>query len=180
MTEQEEFTKLVLDGWTVKQLQEKYNLSRSAIYARKTKWGLTGLSPNNKKLDHESGVKICTSCKEEKPLSDFYSNGYQPNGKRKYKGKCVTCENTYRYDGFQEKIETALRELGKLYSCEVCGYDRNTAALCFHHTDPTQKDIELSSIPKTSSIEIIKAEIGKCIVLCHNCHMEEHYPHLNR
>ena len=92
MTEQEEFTKLVLDGWTVKQLQDYYDLSRSAIYARKTKWNLVGLTPNNKPLKAvEEGNKVCVTCKTEKPLTEFYANGYQPNGKKKYKGTCKSC-----------------------------------------------------------------------------------------
>jgi hypothetical protein len=28
-------------------------------------------------------------------------------------------------------------------------------------------------------MEELKEEAEKCILLCHNCHMELHYPHLN-
>ena len=35
--------------------------------------------------------------------------------------------------------------------CEICGYDKNLAALDFHHLDPNQKDFEIDAILRTSS-----------------------------
>ena len=180
MTDQEEFTQLVLAGWTVKQLQDKYGLSRSAVYDRKRKWNLIGATPNNKAaISTEEGNKICVKCKEEKPLSAFYANGYQPNGKKKYKSTCKACQNPADYIRKRKKIEEALSAINVEYKCSVCGYDKNYAALCFHHLNPAEKDFELSEI-STMSKEQVEAEISKCVVLCHNCHMEEHYPHLNK
>lgn len=123
--------------------------------------------------------KICLSCKEEKSLDKFYSNGYQPNGKKKYKPTCKACQDISDTKNFILKIETILMESNRLYECEMCGYDKNTAALCFHHLDPSEKEFGLNSC-KTFSIERLRLEIEKCVVLCHNCHMEEHYPHLTK
>lgn len=185
MIDKDEFTFFVKEGWTVKELQEYYGLSRTAVYAYKSKWGLIGMSPNIPiKVDRLEDTKKCSSCNEVKSLSDFYSNGYQPNGKKKYKGKCKVCDNKSRYDSFKYKLDLVLKELGKEYKCEKCGYDNNTSALHFHHLDPAKKDFELSEISKTTSIDtirdIVSEEIKKCIILCSNCHMEEHYPHLNK
>lgn len=61
--------------------------------------------------------------------------------------------------------------------CERCGYDKSLAALQFHHLDPSQKDFELAHINLNSSIytmDEIKKELDKCILLCANCHAEEH------
>lgn len=60
--------------------------------------------------------------------------------------------------------------------CQICGYNKCTAALSFHHRDPTQKKITLdvrtlSNRPFEKSLE----EAEKCDLLCLNCHMEEHY-----
>lgn len=176
----EEFTKDVLAGLTVKQLQEKYNRTRSTIYKWKSQWGLTGKSPNSQQriLDRslETGTKICSICGETKSLTEFYSNGYSPNGKQKFKGKCKPCEEQSRYATRTSIIKEVLEELGKKYECERCGYKKNSAALCFHHTDPNQKDFNIAEISKTVKANI-KEEIRKCELLCHNCHMEEHYPH---
>lgn len=178
---EEQFTNDVLAGLTVKELQSKYNISRTTVYAWKNRWGLTGKSPNAQQriLDRniETGTKVCSSCKETKPLSEFYSNGYQPNGKQKFKGKCVPCENNSRYDTRKNLIKEILQELNKPYCCEICGYNRNSAALCFHHLNSSEKDFGLAQISKTTKSNVIN-EIRKCQLLCHNCHMEVHYPHL--
>ena len=57
--------------------------------------------------------------------------------------------------------------------CSKCGYDKCTAALEFHHLDPTAK--EGGIIGTTASLEKQRAEAAKCILLCSNCHRELHY-----
>jgi len=39
----------------------------------------------------EKGVQKCTTCKEEKELTDFYSNGCYFDGIKKYRSKCKSC-----------------------------------------------------------------------------------------
>lgn len=182
MIDKEEFTFFVLEGWTVKDLQEFYNISRTTVYVYKKKWGLTGLSPNitPKVINRLDSTKKCSSCGQIKSLSDFYSNGFQPNGTKKYKAKCKPCEHEFRYKSQEEKIVAILKDIGKDYCCEVCGYNKNSAAITFHHIDPEQKEFGIAELSKTISTSKLTKEIKKCIVLCHNCHMEEHYPHLNR
>lgn len=57
-------------------------------------------------------------------------------------------------------------------SCRLCGYDRFPAALQFHHVDPTQKSFSLSRRGVTIALDAARAEAGKCILLCANCHAE--------
>jgi len=56
--------------------------------------------------------------------------------------------------------------------CERCGYDKCVSALTFHHLDPNQKDFAISG--KSYSIEKLKKEVDKCIMICANCHIEIH------
>ena len=59
--------------------------------------------------------------------------------------------------------------------CQVCGYNKSFSALEFHHLDPNEKEIGLSSIrgnPQGWSKIII--ELRKCILVCSNCHKEIH------
>ena len=61
--------------------------------------------------------------------------------------------------------------------CKHCGYNKNTAALCFHHTDPTIKKFNLDIRKCSNSTwEALLAESMKCILLCANCHAELHNP----
>jgi hypothetical protein len=57
--------------------------------------------------------------------------------------------------------------------CERCGYDKCQAAMDFHHRDPSRKDFSISS-GRTMSWERAVRELDKCILLCSNCHREEH------
>lgn len=66
--------------------------------------------------------------------------------------------------------ETAIAYKGG--KCEICGYDRCSAALDFHHPDPMVKDFSISS--RLTSFRAIQAEVVKCILLCSNCHREVH------
>lgn len=64
--------------------------------------------------------------------------------------------------------------------CSVCGYDRNLAALTFHHTNFKQKDFKLDMRSLSNrKFESVLAELGKCILICQNCHAELHNPRLN-
>lgn len=56
--------------------------------------------------------------------------------------------------------------------CTLCGYDRNQAALQFHHLDPDQKAFALSTRGLTRSLAELRLEAAKCVVLCANCHSE--------
>ncbi len=62
-------------------------------------------------------------------------------------------------------------------SCEKCGYDRNYAALEFHHVDSDKKffQLDLRSLSNRKWSVIVK-EAEKCILLCSNCHAELHNP----
>lgn len=61
--------------------------------------------------------------------------------------------------------------------CEHCGYNRNYAALEFHHSDPHKKDFQLDiRILSNRRWDVILVEAKKCLLLCSNCHAEEHNP----
>jgi hypothetical protein len=57
--------------------------------------------------------------------------------------------------------------------CSKCGYNKCTAALEFHHQDPLMKESKI--IGTTASLSRQREEVSKCILLCANCHREEHY-----
>ena len=57
-------------------------------------------------------------------------------------------------------------------ACRLCGYDRSMGALAFHHLDPSEKRFELNAKGVALSIETLRAEARKCVLLCSNCHAE--------
>ena len=57
--------------------------------------------------------------------------------------------------------------------CTHCGYDRCFDALEFHHVDG-RKDFSISQDGLTRSWARVENELKKCILICANCHREEH------
>jgi ferredoxin len=45
-------------------------------------------------------------------------------------------------------------------------------ALHFHHVDPTEKRIEINAKGIALSLQTLRNEAKKCVLLCSNCHAE--------
>jgi len=60
--------------------------------------------------------------------------------------------------------------------CVICGYSKCPAALDFHHLDPSEKEY---TIKQHWVFENRKEELGKCILVCSNCHREIHAGDIN-
>jgi hypothetical protein len=56
--------------------------------------------------------------------------------------------------------------------CVMCGYDRCTAALAFHHLDPALKAFGLAEGGLARALSKSRQEAAKCVLLCANCHAE--------
>lgn len=59
-------------------------------------------------------------------------------------------------------------------SCKKCGFNKCISALHFHHVDPTTKSFTISG-SHTRKWSILQEELDKCILICANCHAEEHH-----
>lgn len=111
--------------------------------------------------------------------------------------KCPICQKTfinrqvnrhYCYDCVPEGITPDQRQIAKQRAfkhflvnykggkCEICGYDKCEGALEFHHHNPAEKDIEISkwNFNYNSDINVFLQEVDKCMLLCANCHREQH------
>jgi ribosomal protein L37E len=61
--------------------------------------------------------------------------------------------------------------------CARCGYSRSTRALHFHHKDPTEKHrrrIARGKREKDTDLREVRDHPGRFVLLCANCHAEEH------
>jgi hypothetical protein len=129
-------------------------------------------------------MKKCGKCGVDKELSDFNIN---PTRKDGYQYLCRVCEHEYKKNHYLHNKESYLirirrnrarvKEFFIRYKqrciCSKCG-EKRWYVLDFHH--PHSKDVDLSRIVHNGcSIDRIKKEIRKCIVLCSNCHRELHY-----
>jgi hypothetical protein len=56
--------------------------------------------------------------------------------------------------------------------CQCCGYHGSLRALEFHHLDPSEKRFGLGGRGLTRSLETLREEAAKCVLVCSNCHAE--------
>lgn len=118
----------------------------------------------------EVSLKKCTKCMTDRPLTDFYHKGKKENGK--LMSECKFCFNSRMMKRFEEKSRFIVNLKGG--KCLLCGYDKCTAALEFHHLDPSKKEFQINKRWSMSDESILK-EIDKCVLLCSNCHREVHW-----
>jgi hypothetical protein len=62
--------------------------------------------------------------------------------------------------------------------CFLCGYDKNFAALDFHHL--RDKNFLINTLTIQKNITLVYREAAKCVLLCSNCHRDIHFPSQSR
>ena len=113
----------------------------------------------------------CTKCNKEFVRSE--------KDRRRQCRKCITkrliATGYKRY--LSRKIEL-IKSLGG--GCQHCKYNTNITSLVFHHKDPKEKSFEINGWAfRNKPVKVLLAESKKCLLLCHNCHFELHYPEKN-
>lgn len=118
---------------------------------------------NTRRLHRAEELKarevVCNSCQRQ----------YIYN--RKSGGTLSTCNSCNTKQRLKKMKERAIKYKGG--KCTFCGYSKCTMAMVFHHLNPNTKDFLISS-NYNRAWEDTKAELDKCILLCSNCHAEEH------
>jgi hypothetical protein len=130
-----------------------------------------GEEPFNKKALVVDGKKHCKRCDEWKELDHFFSKGKRNVGDTHH--YCKPCLYAYQQERGKNRKKKVIEMMGG--KCARCGYCRNYAALEFHHLDPSKKEINISGNGIKGSWKRLMAELQKCILICSNCHREEHH-----
>jgi transposase len=82
--------------------------------------------------------------------------------------RCARCNTEAVSDRRRRVKEILVAEAGG--RCVTCGFDSYMGALQFHHRDPATKAFEVSRQGITRSLERLRLEAQKCVLLCANCH----------
>ena len=112
----------------------------------------------------------CITCSN--PLIGKQKKYCSPSCKNKSTNNIHQVYNVQKQRGLQTKLKLLNLKGGK---CENCGYQKNHSALCFHHLKDKKFKLDARNC-SNKKWESLLDEANKCIVLCHNCHMELHYP----
>ncbi len=129
-------------------------------------------------------TKQCSKCLGVKELSEFYKNKRGLHGCAAACKQCLTevyklhrAQNIDRYTNVRANYRKARKqqfdEYKQTLSCLLCPED-DPACLDFHHLDPNEKDMNVSSMAGSIPWNKLMGEIQKCVVLCSNCHRKLH------
>ena len=77
---------------------------------------------------------------------------------------------------YRQKIVRFILDCKKDKCCAICGWNKFTPILQFHHL----RNKEFAIGRTVFEIGRMKAEMEKCILLCPNCHFELHYEQSKR
>jgi hypothetical protein len=116
--------------------------------------------------------KVCSTCKESKPLSEYRKERISVTGRQLYSSCCKKCKSDYSIWYTRKCKQDMVDYKGGV--CERCGYDDCLTALDFHHLDPTEKDFSLKERTARKVTDEVKRELDKCILVCATCHREIH------
>lgn len=125
------------------------------------------------KLEIESldGTKVCPKCHLSLNSTMFYIQR-RKSGNVRLSGYCKKCTfhvTLQRQRDF--KKDCISYKGGKCQDCHFIGYE---GVFDFHHTDPTQKDFDISRYRSAKINKIVRLELDKCALLCANCHRIRH------
>lgn len=125
----------------------------------------------------------CPDCKLEKQDKDFGKNSSRPSGKQNYCKDCMKIRsiNSYRkhkkeyflraYD--RNKFIDNLINTAKDRPCTDCGVKYPPYVMDFDHIESLSKLNKISTMRRRKmAIEKIRTEMGKCELVCANCHRE--------
>ena len=143
---------LVEEGLTQRQIAQTLGVSQTTIRYWLNKFELT----TRKKYQ-------CRHCGETRK-SKFSAGRFT---------SCKKCRSRRQVDRYISYKQKAIEYKGG--ECIHCGYNKNIAALDFHHRDPQKKDPDWKLL-RHRKFETILRELDKCDLVCKNCHAELHYP----
>ena len=124
---------------------------------------------------------ICTKCKVDKNDAEFALK-YKATGKKL--SNCRACQKIYARSHYLRNKDEVIKKVAKHKfkvrekfveyltgkSCITCG-NNDIRVLEFDHREPSSKLSTISSlVAMSSSWSKILNEIGKCDILCANCH----------
>lgn len=156
-------------GLSIAQLAERFDCSKGSVRYWLSKYGLK--TRNRPKRESSPSVLAAraagaVSARLGCPTHGVTDFVIDVNGTY----RCRACRASDVVRRRRKVKQTLVAEAGGC--CQLCGYDRFQGALAFHHLDPQTKSRTIANRGVTVSIETLRAEASKCVLLCHNCHAE--------
>jgi transposase-like protein/DNA-directed RNA polymerase subunit RPC12/RpoP len=156
---------LVTDGKTTREIAEQLALSQTTIRHWLRKYGLRTHRARRK---NSHGVRGVHADRVEMDCGRHGKTEFWLEARGVY--RCLRCRSEAVSRRRRRVKEILVADAGG--RCALCGYDRYVGALQFHHVDGELKEFGLADRGLTRSLEAVRAEAAKCVLLCANCHSE--------
>ena len=164
MVEREVLASLVDEGLSVRQIAARLDRGYGTVRYWMARHGLRTLAAERREMRRAGQLG-------ERHERTCAVHGMQPFVlDRAGTYRCPRCASEAVQRRRRNLKEIVVREAGG--ACRLCGYDAYVGALEFHHLDPMAKRFGLSQGGLTRSLEAVREEARKCILLCSNCHAE--------
>jgi transposase len=164
--ERDRLDELVSRGLSIAEIAAEIGLSKTTVRHWLRRYDLTTSPKARREAVHDAKagghVRIVRHCKAHGETE------FTLEGRGYYRCKRCRMERVMRRR--RRLKELLVAEAGGC--CCICGYSRHLRALEFHHVDPGEKRLQISWNGITRSLETLRSEARKCVLLCSNCHAE--------
>jgi excisionase family DNA binding protein len=163
--ERETLAALVEDGLSTREIAQRLGLSQSTVrhwlrkHELRTLRARSGNSRGVRGVDSDRRVMHC----RRHGMTEFWLEA-----RGMY--RCLRCRSEAVSRRRRRLKEILVADAGG--RCSLCGYDRYVGALQFHHREGAVKRFGLGDRGLTRSLDAVRAEAAKCVLLCANCHSE--------
>jgi transposase-like protein len=162
--ERAELQRLIDEGLTVREIARRVGCGASTVRYWLVRHGLRTAAAEQRELRRQGllAERVERACA---------THGTQPfvlDTTGRY--RCPRCRSEAVQRRRRRLKEIIVREAGG--ACTLCGYHAYVGALEFHHVDPEVKRFGLAQGGLTRSIDVLRVEARKCVLLCSNCHAE--------
>ena len=159
--QRDQLQSLVEEGLSIRQIAERREVSATTVRHWLQRCALKTQPARYARRDEPKREQILRECS---------SHGWSPfvrvGGPGRY--RCARCNTEAVSDRRRRVKEIRVAEAGGC--CANCGFDAYVGALQFHHRDPSTKAFEVSRQGITRSLDKLRREARKCVLLCANCH----------
>lgn len=158
---------LVEAGKTIAEIAAEIGRSKSTVRHWLKRYGMRTRNKVGPRLAEEArAAKLAGRAHVDLECPRHGTTDYVLEGRGYF--RCKRC----RSEGIAEHRRRLKRQLVLEAGgcCRLCGYAGSVAALEFHHLDPLDKRLGISAGGLTLSLQSLRDEVAKCVLLCSNCH----------
>jgi transposase len=166
---QQQLGELVLSGASIAEIADHFGRSRGTVRYWLGRYGLkTRNGPGRKRSPEAVAARDAGLASSRMYCRVHGETEFWIGGRGSYRCKLCRGEAVTRR---RRKVKmTLVAEAGG--ACRLCGYSTTMRALHFHHIDPADKRLEINARGASLSLDRLRAEAQKCVLLCSNCHAE--------